>query len=119
MHSILVSIYKKDSYLLNYIFVSSEDIHELNKQYLGHDYSTDVITFDFSEDFGVFGGDIFICPEVVFENAGIYNALPEEELLRVICHGMLHLLGYDDKTEQDKARMLEQEEYCLEMFRSR
>lgn len=119
IEKLLQEYYQKEEYILNIIFVNGEDIQDLNKQYLEHDYPTDVLTFDFSEDFGVFGGDIFICPEIVYMNATDYNVLPEEELLRVICHGILHLLGYDDKTEHDRVQMLEQEEYCLELYRSR
>jgi len=119
LNKLLKESYNKESYLLNYIFVSPEDITELNRQFLNHDYPTDVITFDFSEDFGVFGGDIFICPDVVFQNADDFGAEAMEELIRVMCHGLLHLLGYNDRADQERLEMLEQEEYCLAMFRTR
>jgi len=119
LHTLLSQSYNKESYLLNYIFVSPEDITELNRQFLNHDYPTDVITFDFSDDFGVFGGDIFICPDVVFENAADFESEVMDELIRVMCHGLLHLLGYNDKADQERLEMLEQEEYCLAMFRTK
>jgi len=114
----LHSLYQKEEYLLNFIFLSIDDIVEMNKQYLNHDYPTDVITFDFSDEFGVFGGDVFICPQVVRENANLYYTEYEQEILRVIFHGILHLLGWNDKTEEEKDEMIEQEELLLEMYRN-
>lgn len=109
--------YGRDSYLINYIFLSMKDIEDMNRKYLHHEYATDVITFDFSDDFGVFGGDIFVCPEIVFENAKQYQTEPEMEILRVMCHGMLHLLGYNDTSEEEQIEMSTQEEICLGLYR--
>jgi probable rRNA maturation factor len=114
----LVVLYKKEEFVLNFIFLSIEDIVEMNKQYLNHDYPTDVITFDFSEDFGVFGGDIFICPQIIKENANLYYTEYDQELLRVVFHGILHLIGFNDKTDEEKEEMIEQEELLLEMYRN-
>ncbi len=116
---ILRDIYLKEHFLINYIFLNKSDIEEMNRQYLKHDYPTDIISFDFSDDFGVFGGDIFLCPEVIQDNALEYNAEYETELIRVMCHGILHLLGYGDKTEEEQIEIREQEELCLEIFRNR
>lgn len=113
------NIYLKDSFLINYIFLGKNDILEMNRKYLNHTYPTDVITFDFSDDFGVFGGDIFICPEVVRENALEYNTDYQMELIRVMSHGILHLLGYDDTSEEEQQEIREQEEICLEIYRNR
>jgi len=110
--------YEKQNYLVNFIFLSKHDITELNKKFLDHDYPTDVLAFDFSDDFGVFGGDIFICPEVVCENAVDYGCESETELLRVMCHGMLHLLGFSDNTEDEQEIIRTEEEICLEIFKN-
>lgn len=119
LHDILIQEYGKTEFLINYIFVSKKEISEMNVKYLQHNYPTDVITFDFSDDYQVFGGDIFICHEIVQENAITYNEQFETELLRVICHGLLHLLGFNDKTKKEIAEMREKEEICLEYYRSR
>jgi rRNA maturation RNase YbeY len=113
---ILKNHYSKDSFLINFIFLSVPDIEEMNKKYLGHEYPTDVITFDFSDDFGVFGGDIFVCPDVIMENTIHYQSEPALELIRVFCHGILHLLGFDDLTEERQIEMRGQEEQCLERY---
>jgi probable rRNA maturation factor len=116
---LLQQVYNKESYLINYIFLNPKDIQEMNREYLHHDDATDVITFDFSEDFGVFGGDIFVCPEIVFENARQYQTEPEHEMIRVLCHGLLHLVGYEDKTDNGQIEMKAQEEVCLELYKTR
>lgn len=115
----LIEYFEKQEFVLNFIFLSVEDIVEMNKQYLNHDYPTDVITFDFSEDYGVFGGDVFICPQVVKENSHLYYTEYSQEILRVVFHGILHLTGYNDKTEAEREEMSEQEELLLEMFRTK
>ena len=79
-----------------YIFDNDEKILEVNKQYLQHDYYTDIITFDYSEE-DVISGDLFISLDTVRTNAQQVDATYEEELLRVIIHGILHLCGIDDK----------------------
>lgn len=85
---------------INYIFCSDEYLLQLNKKFLDHDYFTDVITFDYSENFLV-SGDIYISTDRVRQNSGTYGQLYETELLRVISHGLLHLLKFNDKEESE------------------
>lgn len=98
---------------LNFIFCSDEYLLGINQQYLNHDTLTDIVTFDNSEDEGVLVGDIFISVERVRENAGIFKVAEQDELHRVIIHGVLHLCGYGDKKPADKKRMTEKEDYFL------
>jgi probable rRNA maturation factor len=99
---------------LNYIFCSDEYLHKINLEYLDHDTYTDIITFDNSEAELSIEGDIFISIERVRENSQTLNTIFEDELKRVIVHGLLHLCGYDDHTVEDKAEMRRLEsEYIL------
>ena len=100
---------------ISYIFCSSENHIEINRQYLGHDYYTDVITFDYSDLEGrkVVSGDMFIDPFTVDDNAQQLGTDPAEEQLRVIIHGVLHLCGYKDKTPEDAAVMRQKEDFYL------
>jgi probable rRNA maturation factor len=99
---------------LNYIFCSDEYLHKINLEYLDHDTYTDIITFDNSDDETIIEGDIFISIERVRDNSQTLNTVFEEELKRVIVHGLLHLCGYDDHTPEDKAEMrLLESEYIL------
>ena len=99
---------------LNYIFCSDEYLHKINLEYLDHDTYTDIITFDNSETETVIEGDIFISIERVKENSQTLNTVFEEEVKRVIVHGLLHLCGYDDHTPEDKNEMRRLEsEYIL------
>lgn len=100
---------------LNYIFCSDERELEVNRQFLGHDYYTDVITFDYSTK-SVLNGDIFISLDTVRSNAEMVGAPFEQELKRIIIHGLLHLTGQGDKTPQTKAQMTEKEEKALSKF---
>jgi rRNA maturation RNase YbeY len=97
---------------LSVIFCSDEYLLEMNKKYLNHDYFTDVITFDNSEE-NTFSGDIFISIDRVIDNAGTFGQLFINELHRVIIHGVLHLSGYDDATEQEQKSMRSKEDYYL------
>lgn len=101
-----------------YIFCSSEYHIGINRQYLGHDYHTDVITFDYSDLEGrrVVSGDIFIDPFTVADNADILGTEPAEEQLRVIIHGVLHLCGYKDKSDEEAAEMRAKEDFYLMRF---
>lgn len=100
---------------IGYIFCSSDYHIDINRQYLGHDYHTDVITFDYSDLEGrkVVSGDIFIDPETVADNADLLGTNPEEEQLRVIIHGILHLCGYKDKSDSEAAQMRQKEDFYL------
>jgi rRNA maturation RNase YbeY len=101
-----------------YIFCSSENHIGINRQYLGHDYYTDVITFDYSDLLGskIVSGDIFIDPFTVDDNAHGLGTDPAEEQLRVIIHGAMHLCGYKDKSEQEAAQMRQKEDFYLARF---
>jgi rRNA maturation RNase YbeY len=99
------------------IFCSDNYILDVNIKYLQHDYFTDIITFDYCEK-NVVSGDLFISIDSVRENAVHYGTRFEDELDRVMVHGVLHLLGYDDHTEEDIAVMREKENYYVKMKRS-
>ena len=100
---------------LNFLIVGDKRMIHFNKTYLNHDYSTDIITFDNSENKKI-SGDIVISIERVKENSKKYKVKLEDELRRVMAHGLLHLLGYDDKNEKEKKRMRKKENYYLEMY---
>lgn len=97
---------------INYIFCSDERELEVNRQFLGHDYYTDIITFDYSTP-SVLNGDIFISLDTVRSNAEQLNIPFINELHRILIHGVLHLTGQDDKTPETKAQMTEKENLAL------
>ncbi len=108
---------KKELDRLKYIFCNDTTLLGINKQYLKHDYYTDIITFDLSENKDRVSGEVYISVDRVRENAAILkNSLPKE-LLRVIFHGALHLCGYKDKKSEDKKKMTEMEEFYLMKFK--
>lgn len=89
---------------VGYMFVNDDKILEVNREYLGHDYYTDVITFDYDED-DVVSGDVVISLDTVASNAHLFNKTYEEELYRVIIHGILHLCGINDKGPGEREQM--------------
>lgn len=93
---------------LNYIFCSDDYLLSVNRQYLDHDYLTDIITFDYTEG-SIISGDVFISTDRVSENAIEFKVSDDEELLRVISHGVLHLIGFNDKNDADQEVMTQQE----------
>lgn len=102
--------------LINIIFCSDNYILKINNDFLQHDYFTDIITFDYSEpDEGVnqISGDLFISIDTVHTNADTYGVRFREELDRVIIHGILHLLGYNDKSVEEQKEIREKEDYYL------
>ena len=99
---------------INVIFCSDNYILDVNMKYLQHDYFTDIITFDYCEG-KVLSGDLFISVDSVRENSIEFGTDFEEELHRVIVHGVLHLIGYDDHTDEDKKVMRQKENYYLQM----
>ncbi|MBR1872655.1 MAG: rRNA maturation RNase YbeY [Bacteroidales bacterium] len=100
---------------VNIIFCSDNYILDVNRRFLYHDYFTDVITFDYCEG-KTLSGDIFISVDSVRENAITYGAASfDEELSRVIVHGLLHLIGYDDHTDEQQRIMRSKENYYLEL----
>ncbi|MBO0321009.1 rRNA maturation RNase YbeY [Muricauda sp. CAU 1633] len=100
---------------LDYIFCSDEFLLKLNTEYLNHDTLTDIITFDYSSGRRI-SGDVFISTERVKDNAETYGVDVENELLRVMSHGVLHLMGYGDKTDSEKEVMRSKEEEKIKMF---
>jgi rRNA maturation RNase YbeY len=100
---------------INYIFCDDEYILEINKQYLDHDYYTDIISFDYSVG-NELHGDIFISIERVRENAIEFEVTFDEELKRVLAHGVLHYCGYKDKTEEEELLMRSKEDEKIKMF---
>lgn len=100
---------------INYIFCSDDYLLNINKQYLNHDYYTDVISFDYSED-NIISGDIFISVDTVKDNAKEYDVEFEKELARVMVHGVLHFIGYKDKTDEDAKLMRQKENQYLPLF---
>ncbi|MGM9753231.1 MAG: rRNA maturation RNase YbeY [Candidatus Cryptobacteroides sp.] len=97
---------------VNVIFCSDNYILDVNIKYLQHDYFTDIITFDYCEK-NILSGDLFISIDSVRENANFYGTEFKEELNRVIVHGLLHLIGYDDHSPEDIATMRSKENYYL------
>lgn len=111
------SVIKKEQVVLtavNYIFCSDEHLREINIQYLKHKTYTDIVTFNYGIDNQI-EGDIFISIERVKENAEKFNTDFDTELHRVIIHGILHLIGYNDKSKSEKALMREKEDSYLSL----
>lgn len=100
---------------INYIFCDDEYLLEINQQYLDHDTLTDIISFDYSVG-NELHGDIFISVERVRDNAHDFNVSFDDELKRVMVHGVLHYCGYKDKSEKDELLMREKEEEKMKMF---
>ena len=100
---------------IGYMFVSDEKILEVNNQYLGHDYYTDIITFDYCEG-DILNGDIVISLDTVRTNAGKFGKTYEEELNRVIIHGVLHLCGINDKGPGEREIMEDNENKALALL---
>lgn len=116
IRSWLKSIAKKEKYSileLNYIFCSDEYLLQINKDFLDHDYYTDIITFDNSEVKGKIEGDIFVSIDRVRDNAQQQKTSLKDELHRVLAHGLLHLTGYKDKTSEENKMMRKKEDTAL------
>jgi rRNA maturation RNase YbeY len=109
----LLEMESKETGDLCFIFCTDDFLLDINKKYLGHDYYTDVITFDYTVDNTV-SGDIFISVERVEINAREFGASFNHELRRVMYHGVLHLCGYKDKSEDEKRMMQEKENFYLQ-----
>lgn len=99
---------------INFIFCSDEYLLEKNIQFLDHDTYTDIITFDYCVD-DIINGDIFISVERINENANSFNVDFEDELDRVLIHGILHLIGYQDKSKEEAKTMREKEDFYLSL----
>jgi probable rRNA maturation factor len=100
---------------INYIFCDDEYLHKINVEYLNHDTLTDIISFDYTMGNEI-GGDIFVSIERVLDNSKDYNTSFNDELKRVLVHGVLHYCGYKDKSEADETLMRTKEDEKLAMF---
>ncbi len=98
-----------------YIFVSTEEIVRINRDYLQHDYETDVITFREIKKLSR-SGEVYICPDVVLKNANILDIDWHNELLRVMIHGVLHILGYEDDNPERKRSIHEREDMYMALY---
>ena len=103
----------KSDYLVEYVFMNHEEHLELNKTSLNHNYYTDILTFDLSEDF--LHAEIYINLDMVLDNAKTYKSTNTEELRRVLIHGILHLCGYDDHSDDERKIMRQQEDIFLSL----
>jgi rRNA maturation RNase YbeY len=108
-------VYGKKTGEIAYIFCNDDRILEVNKQYLDHDYYTDIITFDYSES-SIISGDIFISIDTVRSNSVEFGVSFEHELHRILIHGILHLCGQDDKTSETREQMTQKENIALKML---
>jgi len=116
---LLLSLFSQENTELDkitYIFCSDEYLLEINKKYLDHNTLTDVITFPLSEEDQPVYGEVYLSTDRIKENAKTFKVEYQNELLRVMIHGALHLCGYTDKTKASKTQMREREDYYLNKF---
>lgn len=114
--TILTQEYSYQSYVINYIFCSDEYLHAINVDYLQHDTYTDIITFPLEVTDNHISSDIFISVDRIRENAKEYHTTEHNELLRVMAHGLLHLFGMNDKTDDEKKKMRLRESQLIELY---
>lgn len=122
LSSWIIDVIESHNYSLgeiNYVFCSDTYLLAINKEHLQHDYYTDIITFDNSDEPLIIESDIFISVDRVRENAKVQNEIFEEELNRVMIHGVLHLLGFGDKSEEEQKLMREKEDACLSLLKNK
>ena len=101
----LRKLIKREHFSLSIVFVGTRRMRAINKKYLGHDYVTDVLTFDLGE----VAGEIIICPRVAFANAKVHRTSTEHEVILYVIHGILHLAGFDDHSPKDILKMRKME----------
>lgn len=119
IRTIIVRMCKEKGYevgTVNYILCSKRIIKKTNIQYLNHHYYTDIITFPLSDDSNIVTADIFVCIPVVLENAIRYSTSAYNEVIRVLFHGILHMIGYDDHSVEEQQAMRNAEDYWLSQF---
>jgi len=100
-----------------FVFCSDQAVLKMNKDFLNHNYYTDILTFDLSENKGKLNGEIYISIDRVLENAISFKTSFKRELSRVMIHGILHLMGYDDKTPSKAQKMRQKEDACLSLLK--
>lgn len=121
IRSFIASIFDKEKrvlHRLDYVFCSDETLLQVNRSFLQHDYYTDIITFDLSGDHPGIKGEVYISVDRVKENALMLKTGFEEEMLRVLFHGVLHLCGYKDKKKKDILIMREKEDYYISLYKN-
>lgn len=111
----IIEAHQRSHTQIDYIFCDDEFLLDINQKYLDHDTYTDIITFDYTDN-KIIAGDVFISIDRIRENAATFNVDFHNELLRVMSHGILHLMGYKDKSEKDSLIMREKENECINMF---
>ena len=112
----VINSYNRLPGTINYIFISQVRILEINKDFLNHNYTTDIISFDYSKG-SITTGDIYISPEIVRENSYQYNSGFNEEMKRVMIHGILHFLGFKDKRPEQVKEMRNAENMALSLVK--
>jgi metalloprotein, YbeY/UPF0054 family len=117
MHFV-IKMHSKNLGEINFILSSDDYILKINQDFLSHNYFTDIITFNYNEGISL-SGDIFISIDTVRKNAEIYKVSFENELLRVMIHGILHLIGFDDRSMVDRDVMRNEENRCLDIYYSK
>jgi len=118
--NLIIEVIRNESKIpdgLNFIFTRDKDLMEINKEFLKSDYLTDVIAFDYNAKNKI-RGEIYINVDAVKRNSVKYKVNLEDEIIRVMIHGVLHLTGYDDKTSEEKRRMRKLENQWLKKFNS-
>ncbi|MDY6800405.1 MAG: rRNA maturation RNase YbeY [Bacteroidota bacterium] len=116
----IISAIQNENYVpgkINFIFTSDKYLLNINKQYLSHNYFTDIITFNDVQE-NIINGDIFISLETVKNNSSRFGVSFDEELCRVMIHGIMHLIGYDDQTEEQKSEMRKKENEYLDRLKN-
>jgi probable rRNA maturation factor len=118
LKEVIILIATNEKYVcnkINIVFCRDDYLYQLNLKFLNHDYYTDVVTFDYSDKKAI-SGEIYISIDRVKENAEVFDQLWENEIARVIFHGVLHLTGYKDKSKEQKRIMRSKEDYYLSIF---
>lgn len=111
----VAALYNKVIGDINYIFVDDETILDINRRFIGHDYYTDHIGFDYSQG-NALSGDIYISLDTVRTNSELFGVTFDQELRRIIIHGLLHLCGLRDKTDEERDHMQQAEDKALTQF---
>ncbi|QKG81179.1 rRNA maturation RNase YbeY [Tenuifilum thalassicum] len=111
----IIKLYDREVGDISYYFTNDDEIIDINKKYLNHNYFTDIITFDYCDNKQI-SGDIVISLDTVKTNSEVFNTNFYDEILRVIIHGIFHLLGYKDKSEDEKLLMRQKENEALKIF---